>query len=117
AAMLAHCNVTYETIYENKHTKPTGFKKLILKTFVKPSVINVKPYRKNSLSAPHFIISEVREFDAERKRLIDFIEKTQQLGTIHFHEKESHSLGPLSEDEWNNLLYKHLDHHLNQFGV
>jgi hypothetical protein len=27
------------------------------------------------------------------------------------------SLGSLSATEWNNLLYKHIDHHLAQFGV
>jgi len=33
--MLAHCNVTYEMAYENKHPKPNFFMKFILKSFVK----------------------------------------------------------------------------------
>lgn len=35
AQMLAHCNVTYEMIYENNHPKPSGFAKIMLKLFVK----------------------------------------------------------------------------------
>ncbi len=35
AQMLAHCNVTYEMIYENKHKAPGGFAKLLLKLFVR----------------------------------------------------------------------------------
>ena len=31
AQMLAHCNVTYEMIYTNKHKKPSGFLKFIFK--------------------------------------------------------------------------------------
>jgi hypothetical protein len=30
--MLAHCNVTYEMAYENKHPKPNFFMGFILKT-------------------------------------------------------------------------------------
>ena len=33
--MLAHCNVTYEMIYDTKHPKAAGFKKFILKLLVK----------------------------------------------------------------------------------
>ena len=29
--MLAHCNVTYEMVYDNIHPKPSGFMKMILK--------------------------------------------------------------------------------------
>jgi hypothetical protein len=43
--------------------------------------------------------------------------KTQNLGENHFDGKESHSFGKLLKGEWNNLFYKHLDHHLRQFGV
>ena len=31
--------------------------------------------------------------------------------------KESLSFGKLSVDEWNTMFYKHLNHHLEQFGV
>ena len=50
-------------------------------------------------------------------RLIDYINRTQQLGENHFDGKESHSFGPLTKTEWNNMFYKHLDHHLAQFGA
>ena len=43
--------------------------------------------------------------------------KTQELGEAHFEGKESHSFGPLNKTEWNNMFYKHADHHLTQFGV
>ena len=33
--MLAHCNVTYEFEYEDKHPKPKGFKKWLIKTLAK----------------------------------------------------------------------------------
>ena len=115
--MLAHCNVTYEMVYETKHPKPNPFFKLILKLFVKKKVVSDRPYSKNGKTAPQFIINSSKNFEDEKKRLVDFIIKTQKLGEAHFDGKESHSFGKLTKEQWNNMFYKHLDHHLNQFGV
>lgn len=117
AQMLAHCNVTYEMGFEDKYEKPGAFKRFLLKMFVKPVVVSEKPYRKSSQTAPEFLIKDERNFEKEKHRLIDYITKTQQLGGAYFEGKESHSFGPLTTAEWNNMFYKHLDHHLTQFGV
>ena len=115
--MLAHCSVTYEMIYEDKHKKPGGFTRFMLKLFVKNTVVGEKPYKKNSRTAPAFLITDKRMFENEKVRLIDYIIKTQELSAQHFDGKESLSFGKLSVKEWNNMFYKHLDHHLKQFGV
>lgn len=117
AQMLAHCNVTYEMAFENKHPKPNAFVKLMLKLFVKNKVVTDAPYGQNGQTAPQFIIKDDKDFETEKKRLIAYITKTQQLGASHFEGKESHSFGPLNQTEWNNMFYKHLDHHFRQFGV
>jgi len=115
--MLAHLSVAYEMAYEEKHPKPNFFMKFLLKTFVKPSVVNEKPYPKNSRTAPAFVMTGAKDFEKEKQRLIGYIQKTQALGEVHFHNRESHSFGPLTKTEWNNMFAKHLDHHLTQFGV
>jgi len=74
-------------------------------------------YAKNSRTAPEFIIEGQKDFEQEKARLIGFITKTQQLGAAHFEGKENFSFGPMTAQEWNGLFYKHLDHHLMQFGV
>ena len=91
--------------------------RFVLKNLVKSKVVSEKPYLRNSRTAPQFIIKVDKNFKEEKKRLIDYITKTQQLGEAHFDGKESHSFGALSKGEWNNMLYKHLNHHLSQFGV
>lgn len=115
--MLAHCNVTYEMVYDDKHQKPGGLMKLMLKLFVKNAVVTEKPYSQNGKTAPAFVMTGTKDFIKEKERLINFIRKTQQLGENHFDGKESHSFGTLSKTEWNNMFYKHLNHHLSQFGV
>ncbi|HOY97316.1 MAG TPA: DUF1569 domain-containing protein [Catalimonadaceae bacterium] len=117
AQMLAHCNVTYEMMYEDKHKKPGMILRWVLKSFVKPKVVNEEMYPKNNRTAPQFIISDERDFEKEKSRLIAYIRKTQQLGAAHFEGRESHSFGALTSTEWNNMCAKHLEHHLGQFGV
>lgn len=115
--MLAHCNVTYEMAFEDKHPKPNGFVKFMLKLFVKNTVVGDRPYKKNSRTAPQFLMTDAKNFVEEKARLIDYLSKTQALGASHFDGRASHSFGKLTKTEWNNMFYKHLDHHLTQFGV
>jgi hypothetical protein len=115
--MLAHCNVSYEMVYEDIHKKPNNFIKIVLRLFVKNKVVNKKPYSKNNPTAPQFIVKDERNFEIEKNRLINYIIKTQELGEDTFEGKISHSFGKLSSKEWNNMFAKHLDHHLTQFSV
>lgn len=117
AQMFAHCNVTYEMMYEDKHSKPGAFMRFILKMMVKKSIVTTVPYKKNSQTAPQFLIKDEKNFETEQNRLINYITKTQELGEGNFDGKASHSFGILNKNEWNTMLYKHLDHHLRQFGV
>ncbi|MGV3538164.1 MAG: DUF1569 domain-containing protein [Rufibacter sp.] len=115
--MLAHCNVLYEMVYSQQHPRPNAFKRFVLRLLVKDSVVNEKPYKPHTRTAPWFIIRETKDFDLEKARLIQHLEKTQALGAAHFEGKDYHSFGSLTSHEWNNMFYKHLDHHLRQFGV
>jgi hypothetical protein len=115
--MLAHCSVAYEMAFTNKHPRPNAFMRFLLKAFVKNRVVNEMPYKRNIRTAPAFIITERKNFEAEKARLIKYLEHTLALGPDHFEGKESLSFGPMTAQEWNNQFYKHLDHHLTQFGV
>lgn len=115
--MLAHCNVTYEFVYDNNHPPNSAIKKFLLKLFVKPSVVGERPYKRNSRTAPEFLVTSDKDFGKEKVRLIEYLRRTQELGETYFANKESRSFGRLTDKEWNIMFYKHLDHHLNQFGV
>ncbi len=117
AQMLAHCNVSYEMVYDNIHARPNAFARFMITLVAKNAVVSEKPYPKNSRTAPAFIIKNDKNFEAEKNRLVAYITQTQGLGENHFDGKESNSFGNLTKTEWNNLFYKHLDHHLTQFGV
>ncbi len=117
AQMLAHCSVTYEMVFTDLHPKPNAFTKWILKAIIKKGVVSEKPYPKNGRTAPQFLITEEKDFLDEKEKLKNYIIQTHELGKSYFDGKESNSFGKLTVEEWNNMFYKHLNHHLTQFGV
>lgn len=118
AQMLAHCNVPYAYTFEpDQFKKPNFFMKLVMKAFVKKIVTGPKPYKQNERTAPTFIISDARDFEMEKTKLIDNILKTQELGAQYFEGRDNFSFGKMTASEWNTMYYKHLDHHLRQFDV
>lgn len=115
--MLAHVNVSYDMAFGKIEVKNNFFMKLMLKLFIKGPVTNEKPYKHNLQTAPQFLIADQKDFEKEKANLIENIKKTQEYGADYFDGKESPSFGKLTAMEWNNLFYKHLDHHLAQFGA
>jgi len=117
AKMLAHLNVAYDGAYGKLNINNSAFKKWLLKLFVKKAVVGEKPYPKNSRTAPEFLITSDKDFEAEKAKLIAYVKQVQTDGIANFEGKESTSFGPLTAKEWSTLFYKHLDHHFNQFGL
>jgi hypothetical protein len=90
----------------------------IIGGFVKSRVFrDDAPLIRNSPTVPSFIIADGRDFEAERRRLYFLIDRAEAEGpkicTSHPHS----FFGRLTPEEWGVLIYKHLDHHLRQFGV
>ncbi len=118
AQMLAHSCGPYEYVFEPEKFKPLkGPKAWLVKKLVKPIVVKDKPYKKNTRTTPDFKIVDKRDFEAEKKRLVDFLKRTSELGADHFDGKKSFSFGEMTTQEWHMMFKKHLDHHLEQFGV
>lgn len=115
--MLAHVNVAYEMVYTDKHPRPNPIMRWVLKRIVKQRVVGPAPYPHNTPTAPAFRISDARDFGVERDRLLAYLQQVMHEGRGAFEGRASLSFGPLTANEWNMLFAKHLDHHLQQFGV
>lgn len=115
--MLAHLNVAYDIAYGKIPMKYNFFMRFMFKQFLTPIVIGDKPYAKNSQTAPVFKIEDDRNFEAEKSKLISYIEKMQREGRDIFEGKESASFGKLTAEQWSRQFAKHFEHHLTQFGA
>ena len=116
--VLAHLNVAYDlTFTPEKFPKPSFIAKYLLSRFVKPKITNEIPYKQSLPTSPAFIIADERNFEEEKAKLIGNIQRVQQLGREAFEGKENINFGKMAAQDWNNMFAKHLNHHLEQFGV
>lgn len=116
--VLAHLNVAYDlTFTPEKFPKPSFIAKFLLSRFVKSKITNEIPYKQSLPTSPAFIITDERNFEEEKAKLIGNIQRVQQLGREAFEGKENINFGKMTAQGWNNMFAKHLNHHLEQFGV
>ena len=92
AQMLAHCNVTYGNDLRKHSSQTECLNEIHFKKTIKNKVVGETPYKHNSRTAPQFIIRESKDFESEKQRLINHINKTLHLGENHFDNIESASL-------------------------
>ena len=117
AQALAHCSVTMEWA-TGQSRPPRMLIGRLLGGLAKRRVLREEePMRRNAPTAKDLVIADHRDLSTEQQRLCGLIERFSSAGpqgcTTHPHT----FFGPLTSDEWARLMYKHLDHHLRQFGV
>ena len=120
AQTLAHCTSGVEMAMGIMHAKRAPFPASLLGLLIKPLVFrDDKPIRRNSPSAPELFPADSTkcEFTSERARLIAAIESFASQGPMGCSRYPHPFFGPLKPQQWAILMYKHVDHHLRQFGV
>jgi uncharacterized protein DUF1569 len=116
AQMMAHCSVAMEAGTGDKPRKQALIGK-ILGPFVRSSIVGEKEFPKNSPTDPTFVISDAKDFAREKEYLTALVGRFCAAGPAQAG-KHTHSfIGRLSGEEWGVVMYKHLDHHLRQFGA
>lgn len=117
AQMLSHCCVPYQQILGENKDAPGFVMKIVMRLFFKKTMTNQVDYKPNLPTAPVFIRNSEHDLMKEQIALKNYIVKIQELGPEKLAAIPSLSLGNINAEEWNNMLYKHIDHHLRQFGV
>jgi hypothetical protein len=116
AQMCAHCCTPYEQLRGGKGGGP-WILKVLARAFFKGGIVGEAPFRRNLPTPKTFRVADPRDFERERARLRNFISSCHGEGRAAFDGRGHVTFGPLTATEWSNLLYKHLDHHLRQFGA
>ena len=67
-------------------------------------------------TAPSYRVTTPKVFSEEMTGLKALIDEMHQAKP-QFESKTHPAFGNLSQTQWGQMQYKHLDHHLRQFGV
>lgn len=117
AQMLAHNSVIFESVRTGDYPQMNPVARWIVARLIRGMVIGDRPYRRNSRTAPDWVVSDPRDLAAEKARIIENLRAVHALGRSHFEGKSNPTFGTLSADQWSTLFLKHLDYHLGQFRV
>ncbi len=114
--MLAHCNETMKVVTDQLITKRLLIGRILGPIF-RAGYLGEKPLRRNSPTHPLFVMVDEKEFEREKEQLLRLVRQFSEGGEAKC-TKQAHSFfGPFTPAEWGTSTYKHLDHHLQQFGV
>ena len=113
----AHCALALEWAVGDR-VPPRMWLGRIMGRIVKPMVLgNDAPMRRNSPTAKDLVVRAARDLGTERERLRGLIARFVAAGPAGCTTNPHSFFGRLTPEEWATLTYKHLDHHLRQFGV
>ena len=116
AQMLAHCTAALRVANDETHP-PRIFIGRILAPFIRKTFFDETPFPKNTPTDKSFIVTDQRDFDNEKKILKEQINKFCTGGEAGVTKHPHSFVGRLTPQQWSIGMYKHLDHHLRQFGV
>jgi hypothetical protein len=116
AQMMAHCSAALD-MASGQINPPRVLIGRLIGSFVKPIYTNEKPFSRNNPTDKKLVVSDQRDFCREQEqlklRLRQFHEGGEEKCTRHPHP----FFGALTPQDWSRGMYKHMDHHLRQFGV
>jgi hypothetical protein len=113
--MVKHCRQWEELTNGTLPAKRIFIGRIFGRQILKAVLRDDKPMRRNSPSAPETIIKDTPEdFDAEKARWVELMEYNAVNpinGFVH------PFFGKMANEQIGQLAYKHIDHHLRQFGA
>jgi hypothetical protein len=117
AQAVAHCAGGLELALGDRRPPRVLVGRMFGRVIKRLALGDEAPMRRNTPTVPGLVVADERALDAERERLRGLIDRFVAAGpagcTTHPHS----FFGRLTPQEWSVLMYKHLDHHLRQFGA
>ncbi len=116
AQMMDHC-AEVQDVSNGKALNGSSFMVKLFKGMIRKIVVSEKPYKPGIPTHPQYRQSEPKDFAVSKARLLKairlFAEENKDGPSQHKHPL----FGEMSHQEKGWSTYKHIDHHLQQFGV
>lgn len=114
--MLAHCVVPAKISVGDIKGRRNLFG-ILFGRMAKKRMVNEAPFKRNLPTDPSFVIKHTPDFYKNQQELKELTERLYNINKAELEQRKHPFFGKMTIDEWGILSYKHLDHHLRQFGV
>jgi hypothetical protein len=116
AQMMAHCSAALD-MASGQINPPRMLIGRLIGGMVKPIYTNEKPFSKNNPTDKKLLVTDQRDFFREQQQLKIKVRQFHEGGEGRCTRHPHPFFGALTAQEWSRGMYKHLDHHLRQFGA
>lgn len=116
AQSMAHCALALEAA-SGDAVLARNFAARIIGPLFKGLLLSSKPFAKNAPTHPQLVMKSPNDFEREKARLVAALRKFHAAGPAAAGRYEHAFVGKLTGEEWGRIQFKHVDHHLRQFGV
>ncbi len=112
--MLAHLQPPIRIAY-GTHQPQGSFLLRLIGPLFKSRLWDEQPYKHGLPTDPTFIMTDsAKDFEKEKALLIDLVNRFTESNVV----SEKHPVfGRVTKENWSKATWKHIDHHLQQFGV
>ena len=63
------------------------------------------------------VVEDERDFEKEKAEMLSIVKAFHERGAAGIGDKMHPTFGPMKAEQWGKSMWKHLDHHLRQFGL
>ncbi|MBK9387611.1 MAG: DUF1569 domain-containing protein [Planctomycetes bacterium] len=116
AQMFAHCRAPLRVATGQQKLK-RSLAGWLFGRLAKRYVLRSREFGRNLPTDPSFLFANANDAQKELAALIDELRRFHAGGVAGLTKDPHPFFGQLAPDEWDRLQWKHLDHHLRQFGV
>jgi len=116
AQALAHCQMPLRVATGELKLKH-GLIGLLFGGIAKRTLTGPKDFSHDMPTDPKFVVKDARDFTRERGELVALVERFSKGGEQGLTREKHPFFGALTTAQWEALMWKHLDHHMRQFGV
>lgn len=112
--MLWHVNTSLQLALGERSSEPVD--NVLTRSIVRWLVFHAPWPKGGAPTLQEMIAQEHYDFSAERERLFDLMERVAAKPLTDTWPRHA-AFGAMRGAEWSRLQFRHIDHHLRQFGV
>ncbi len=115
--MLKHCTENERMMVREKDYPRRFIGRIFGKMALKANTKDAKPLDKNGPTHPELIFTDNGDVEAQKQEWIALLEKYPLLDESAYSDFVHPFFGKMTSEQISTFAYKHVDHHLRQFGA